>query len=376
MNSLHSLYFPETTIYSIRQYPLFLLFSPLHLLRIAENTLNIHAEGNQATDTFRKAGLCREHIPAPLGENLDRFVHLLQDIKNRKDNYASQLSSLTLAAMSGSDTFSEDSEQQILTSILGKRQPDGKEKKEKKEKQESLWQARLVLALGELLDREEEEIALQLASLQADEEELFQELMGDEDSPFADSPAKELALIRQNMNPSHPGNMDKRLRSWQQLYRESSVPSCDILVTTEKDAADRLFESYEKQFQSTALHLGQITLPPLVRTDTDEAVEAILDFREFAMKPIADFSRLISRLQESKRLEKTIDFDSVFSDFTPAWEAALENRFPAEEFGRIPAGFYSLADTSIPQLMGVEKGDHSNRNVILALVDISSTYKG
>ncbi len=374
MNSLHSLYFPGTTIYSVRQYPLFLLFAPLHLLRIAENTLNIHAEWNQATDTFLQAELCREHIPAPLAEDLDRFVHLLQDIQNRKDNYASQLSNLTLAALSGSDNLPEDSEQQILSSILGQGKPVRKETG--KDEQESLWQARLVLALGELLDREEEEIALQLASLLAEEAELFQELMGDEDSPLGDSPAKELSLIRQNMNPPHPGNMDKRLRSWKRLYREGNAPSCDLLVTTEKDAGELLFESYEKQHQATALHLGQVTLPALVHTESHEAVEAIRDFREFARKPLADFSRLISRLQESERLEKTIDFNSVFSEFIPDWETALENRFPAEEFGRIPAGFYSLADTSIPQLLGTENSGHSSKNVILALVDISSRYRG
>ncbi len=374
MNSLHSLYFPETTIYTVRQYPLFLLFAPLHLLRIAENTLNIHADGNQATDTFLQAGLCQEHIPAPLGGDLDRFIRLLQDIKNRKDNYASQLSGLTLAAMSGPDSLSEDSEQQILSSILGQKQPVKKEIGNNK--QELLWQARLVLALGELLDREEEEIALQLASLQAEETELFQELMGDEDSPLGDSPAQELSLIRQNMNPPHPGNMDKRLRSWKQLYREGDVSSCDMLVATEKDVGELLFESYEKQHQATTLHLGRVTLPALVHTDNHEAVESIRSFREFAMKPLADFSRLISRLQESERLERTIDFDSVFSEFTPGWEAALENRFPAEEFGRISAGFYSFADTSIPQLLGVETDSHSSKNVILALVDINSRYRG
>ncbi|WP_457576181.1 hypothetical protein [Desulfomarina sp.] len=372
MKSLHSLYFPETTIYSVRQFPLFLLFSPLHLLRIAEDTLNIHAEGNQATDTFRKAGLCAEHIPAPLGEDLGRFVHLLQDIKNRKDNYGSQLSGLTLAAMSGSDNLSEDSEQQILNSILGRKQPVRKETG--KDKQESLWQARLVLALGELLDLEEEEIALQLASLQAEEAELFQELMGD-DAPLQDGPARELSLIRQNMDPPHPGNMKKRLESWKQLYREGSVPACDMLVTTEKDVSELIFEFYEKSHQRTAVHLGQVTLPALIHTDIHETVEAIREFRELAMKPLADFSRLIRRLRKSERLEKKIDFDSVFSEFTPDWEAALETHFPAEKFGRIPAGFFSLANTSIPQLLGAENDSHSNENVILTLVDINSRYK-
>jgi hypothetical protein len=373
MNSLDSLYFPETTIYSVRQYPLFLLFSPLHILRIAEDTLNIHADGNQATDTFIQAGLCREHIPAPLGDDLDRFVHLLQDIKSRKDNYASQLSGLTLAAMSGLPDHLEDSEQQILASILGRDR--SQQKKSGQNRKESLWQARLVLALGELLEREEEEIALQLASLQTEEAELFQELMGDEDPPLGDSLTKDLSLIRQNMNPPHPGNMEKRLRCWKELYSEDNIPSCDLLMATGKDFMELLFESYEKQKNNTAIHLGQVSLPALVHTETGEAVKIIHDFREFALKPLADFSRLITRLQETDRLEKMIDFDSVFSEFTPKWEKSLESRFPAEEFGRIPVAIYSFANTSIPELLHLKTGSSGkNKNVLLALADISSRY--
>ena len=159
MNSLNSLYFPGTTLSSMGQYPLFLLFPTIHLLQVAEH--NIHGNGGQATDSFMKAGLCQTHTPSPLGNDLERFTRLVSDIKNRKDDYASQLTTLTLSAMSNSSRKSGDSQQEIISSLLSNSQsfPD----KEKEQKNLNLWQARLVLAIGEIVDHEEEDIARQLA---------------------------------------------------------------------------------------------------------------------------------------------------------------------------------------------------------------------
>ena len=137
MNSLNSLYFPGTTLYSISQYPLFLLFSKIHLLRIAEH--NIHGNGGEATDSFIKSGLCQPHIPCPLGDDLRRFIHLINDIKNRRDDYGSQLSALTLAAMPAYSQNSGDSRQEIISSLLSGDQLFPNKQKEQKDLE--IWQA-------------------------------------------------------------------------------------------------------------------------------------------------------------------------------------------------------------------------------------------
>ena len=140
MNSLNSLYFPGTALYSIRQYPLFLLFSKIHFLAVTEH--NIHGREVEATDSFIKAGFCQRHTPSPLGDDLERFSRLINDISTRKDDYASQLSALTLAAMSDpSQREGGDSKQEIISSLLnnGDFFPDRQEKQDKSD----LWQARL-----------------------------------------------------------------------------------------------------------------------------------------------------------------------------------------------------------------------------------------
>ena len=216
MNSLNSLYFPGTALYSFRQYPLFLLFSKIHLLGVAEH--NIHGREVQATDSFIKAGFCQTHTPSRLGDDFKRFRHLINDIRNRKDDYASQLSALTLAALSNpSESGEGESQQEIISSLLKSNRafPD----KRKKQKDIDLWQARLVLAIAEILDCEEEDIAQQLAVLKDEEADLFRELQGEDVDPEKENPFEELSLLRKHMNPPIPGNMQKRFISWKQLYR-------------------------------------------------------------------------------------------------------------------------------------------------------------
>jgi len=116
MNSLKTVLFPATVIHSIRQYPIFLLFSQINIIAPVESHEQEMPE--ESTDTFINSGLCQVDTPCPLGENLDRFLHLVADIRTRKDDYAAQLSSLTLAAMSSSHSSGEQSERAIINEFL------------------------------------------------------------------------------------------------------------------------------------------------------------------------------------------------------------------------------------------------------------------
>ncbi len=97
MNSLETLYFPDTAIISTRQAPLALLFSKINLIQPVED--DNPAEENPM-DSFMNSPLCRQLPLHPLGEDKERFLFLINDIKNRKDDYAAQLSNVTLASLS------------------------------------------------------------------------------------------------------------------------------------------------------------------------------------------------------------------------------------------------------------------------------------
>ncbi len=366
MNSLNSLYFPGTTLSSIGQYPLFLLFPTIHLLQVAEH--NIHGNRGQATDSFVETDLCQTHTPSPLGNDLERFTRLVNDIKNRKDDYASQLTTLTLSAMSNYSQKSGDSQQEIISSLLRNSQffPD----KQKEQKNLELWQARLVLAIGEILDHEEEDIARQLAILKDSEIELFRELRGEGDIFEKDNPFEELSLIRSNMNPPTTDNMIKRFLSWKQLYREGDIPACDLLLTTSKDCADHMLESFETENNGAAIYSGQLFLPAVIGRHETDAIRQIHSYQEQNREIIKEIVEKLLYLKTCNDPAVENSSGPALSSFKKPWEKALESHFPESTFGRMPLSFYCFSDVPCPTLLGVDK--HSNRatNGLLAVADI------
>ena len=130
MNTLDTLNFPGTVFLSGSQYPLFLLFPQVHILQPVEAEENDGATAEHP-DIFIKNGFCQVHTPCPLGDSRQRFLHLIADIRNRKDDYAAQLSSLTMAAMSAPRPRGDDTTQGIISSLLGtKTVEDEKEQRE------------------------------------------------------------------------------------------------------------------------------------------------------------------------------------------------------------------------------------------------------
>ena len=172
MNTLDTLYFPGTVLLSGSQYPLFLLFPQVHILQPVEAGEHDGATAEQP-DIFIKNGFCQAHTPCPLGDSRERFLHLIDDIRDRKDDYAAQLSSLTMAAMSVPRQQGDDTTQGIISSLLGTKAAEDEQAKQETIEL-ALWQARLVLKIAEILDREEEEIAEQLSLLDDREISPFQ----------------------------------------------------------------------------------------------------------------------------------------------------------------------------------------------------------
>jgi len=367
MNSLNSLFFPGTTIYSSGQYPLFLLFPRLQIITVAES--NIQCKKEQATDSFIYSDLCQLHTPCPLGDDLERFTHLLNDIKNRKDDYASQLSALTLAAMSASSQNSDNSQQEILSFLLRDNLTSQNKKMEKKNM--LIWQARLVLAIGEMLDFEEEEIGRQLAIVKDEEADLFIELQGEGDDTDEENLFTELSLVRNNINPPNPGNIKKRFQSWQQLYNEGH-PAYDLLLTTSRDSADLLLELFEEKTTAKAVHLGQLFLPAIIDWNEEKALHTVRSFQQDNKELIDDFADLLLKAKHSGNLMEASDSTSFFSNFSELWEQGLETQFPVKRFGRLPLDIYGFTNTHCSALLGGESRQNQGSNCIMAVADTTA----
>jgi len=372
MNSLNSLFFPGTDIYSIRQYPLFLLFQKIHLIRPVEN--NPVDAGDESTDSFIKSGFCQEHTPCPLGEHRNRFLHLVTDIKNRQDDYAAQLSSLVLASQSAPPLIDEDSEQAIMSSLLPPEESQAKDTKAKAllaEKEGKLWQARLVLAIGEILDQEEEEIARNLAILEDDQADLFKDLHGDLEEMEEDSPFAELSQLESNLGAANSGNIKKRFNGWKALFQEGDMPACEIFLTTSQDAGDILLELYEKKTNQSAIPMATLAIPGLIGWNSAEAFQAVMAFSEKNKELLATIQEELTALSQKKPLTgQEKDGNNAFAAITEQWHKQLELDFPEKQFGRIPVTYYLFQGLSCSAILGKTPSENGEpKNGVLVVVD-------
>lgn len=349
MNSLNTLFFPGTEIYSIRQYPIFLLFQKLHLIKPVED--DPVGSGDEFSDSFIKSGFCQVHTPCPLGEHRGRFLHLVEDIRNRKDDYASQLSSLVLAANSSSSAIDEDSERGIIASLLTP--DDQKEKTLQADKEGKLWQARLVLAIGEILDMEEEEIAANLAILEDDQAGLFRTLHGEIEELEEDNPFAELNQFENNMVAANTGNIKKRFNAWKTLFLESDMPECEVFFTTSRDAGDLLLELYEDKANQSALLAATLDLPGLIGWNSEDASKAAITFHEENRDLLSRIHEGLADLtKQDKFPNHAMQTGNSFIAMTEEWKAQLERNFPVSKFGRIPVKCYLFPGFACSTLIG------------------------
>lgn len=344
MNTLDTLYFPGTDIHSVRQYPLFLMFQKVHLITPVEG--DPVEGGKESPDSFIKSGFCQVHTPCPLGADRHRFLRLVEDLKNRKDDYAAQLSSLTLAAMT-TNGKAEDSERAIIKSLLGEAAEPAQD--QDREQAEQLWQARLVLAIGELLDHEEEEIAMHLAMLEEEEKGLFQELQGDDDSPDEENPFAELNLMKSKLHGSHAGNGKKRFQAWRTLFSAAAMADCPVFLTGSPDGGDLLLELFESMAGRPAPPPAELPLPAFVGWNSVEAGQAV---REFAEKHRGLLTRLETVLRAIAAGEAPGEKElEALQELAAPWKEALNDDFPAERFGRIPVRIHVLPGSACSTLV-------------------------
>lgn len=346
MNTLDTLYFPGTDIHSVRQYPLFLMFQKVHLITPVEG--DPVEGGKESPDSFIKSGFCQVHTPCPLDADRSRFLRLVEDIRNRKDDYAAQLSSLTLAAMTPGGIPAEDSERAIVRSLVGLAEPE--EQKQDRKRADQLWQARLVLAIGELLDHEEEEIAMHMAMLEEEENGLFQELQGDDEMPDEDNPFAELSLIKSKLHGGHAGNIKKRFQAWRTLFSAAAMADCPVLLTGSPDSGDLLLDLYDKESGHPAPQVAELVLPAFVGWNSAEAGQMVRQFAEKHHGLLAGLEGALRALAAGA--EVTIDGHAQeLQELTAPWAKALDGDFPADRFGRIPVRFYLLPELTCSALL-------------------------
>ncbi|SDP54835.1 hypothetical protein [Desulforhopalus singaporensis] len=361
MNLLEPVYFPVTDISSIRQYPVFLLFPKIHLLQPVEHETPAMAEEN--SDSFIKSGFCQVDTPCPLGENRNRFLHLVNDIRLRTDDYAAQLSSLTLASMATVTDDHEKSEHSIIQQLFT---PKNLQKDQLDRQHEAkLWQARLVLAIADILDRESEEIARNLAVLDDSTANLIKELHGD-DSFEPDNPFDELRQIESGLGAARTGNISARFNAWHTLLKQTQLKTEQVFVTMGQDAADIIIEKYQAKSSVAPLAAPGPRIPALIGMKGDEAVATVSSFHHQNLSIVDSFNHTLAKWCSADVADEA-DFAGSFIQVAKQWEGIVEKHFPERKWGRKDVTTYLFPGHNLETIF--KEGETASGNMAVVVID-------
>ncbi len=296
--------FPHTNFVSLHHLPFFLLTRQIQIFRVTTQET-----GSGLADCFMKAGFCQaELLPFTNSNEEYRFLNLIRELRNRPDDLPYQLSALTIAGNTMSPEDGEQSNRAIRKTIEGDR-PD----KSQQERKEVLWQARLLLSMGEIVDQKEEEAAMQLAEAERSTRKLLAELQGDEE---ADSPVARQQYQRRPPYSGDHKHLAPRVNAWRRLLADKVTPK-DIFLAPVKAAAEQLMDEYEQEAEEPGIFLGELLLPAVIGNTAQEALLSLMEF--YKKYPLLQ-ERLLTPVWSE--------------EFQQEWNLAMDDLFPIQPYGR------------------------------------------
>ena len=346
MSNLKACIFPETVPDVALFLPLVHVFPSLVYLQAIESDPSSVAEAESLTQQLIDREQLAFFSPAPLGHDRERFLALIADLYNRRDDYASQLSALAL--MNLSDTGKKESRHSIISHLKGSQQA------EQDSSAMLLWQARLVLKLGELFDREQKEIDNQLASMAQKQDNLLQELREESDAPFA------LTQGISEITRETDTMLSQRLTAWAQLYSLGQVPDSArtrFFITSDPGVAGKIIDRWESSLLTT-------TPPVVIELPGYKKQEATrnLDPAQLPLTPNSNLQTLCNKLLTGK-----IDQEEIIST-TLTWSQELDRHCPINQYGRTKLSLYSFPALTAKQLFK-ETFAHDTQEVEQATAD-------
>jgi hypothetical protein len=363
INNKSACIFPDTIPRGEVLFPLLQVFEQVVYLRPVENDVPVAADLPTLCREMVDLDLVRFDCPAPLLDNRDRFVRLVHDLQHRRDDYAGQLSHLSLAGLSNSRKT--ETKTSIISTLL---KQTGIQEEPDEQRIMLLWQARLLLKLGEMFDREQKDLQKNLEQISVREKGLLEELRKDNEQPFSQGKS-----ITANSEKTE-GQLRLRLKAWSRLFGLGSRPiASSIFITTNRDAFDLLSEHYESVHEEQPQKILNLLLPGGRKNDT--FAEQRSAFRNAASDLIAAFHRLLEN-PESIHDEDRSSLNGADCN----WATLLEQHYPVAENSRCILSLYSLPSVNPGRLFletfGRDEDDVENRakeggqtGVILGIVE-------
>ena len=350
MQSLNSLYFPETVLPQHLRNTLLLLPDTLHFLQPVEG------DDSTSADLFMEKGICQAHTPSPLGKDRDRFLGLIREIQEQKNSNAEQFSSLTLAHLSEEMQRGDQNHRSIMTNLQsGSAIPENITEEENDA--EELWQNRLVLALAEFLDKEEAELAENFSNIDSSELDLFQALKGELDAEMEneeEDPFAKITRIRAKLSQQRPGTIKRRLQAWKSFYASGKLAEEFWLWTTNnEEAGEMLISHYEAISSRVSVPLLRLNVPGQMLMREQDALEAIQHFRKEATETRQQIIEKLHSIVKQSHLD-LVDPVALLPDagvLARDWNDLIEYYFPETKFGCRVLDLQFLANSSLHQLV-------------------------
>jgi hypothetical protein len=328
--------FPDTIPAAQVFIPLVLVFGPVVYCQPVEND-----DPEDITNTLWgkmvEQSFCGLHAPAPLFENRARFLHLVRDLHQRRDDYAAQLTHVSLASIPTGSRPGTESRTSILSSLLS---GHGIDSSKDEQRENLLWQARLLLKLGEQYDADQQKIAEDLDNFNISEQDLFSGIANESSSPF--SLTGKLTSLVSNTD----GMQRLRLKAWARLFAFGSNPleGSRFFVSTNPDAVDRLGEEYERISGSRPSSFTTVLLP--VRyPDENRYLEQLHQFLQDEATIVVTLLALLKNPSTASEEQY-----KMFSEEGGEWSILLDRYFPEQECGRCQLVLYDFSNVQIKQL--------------------------
>lgn len=189
--------------------------------------------------------LCRHYAPAPLGDHLANFEQLIRDMTGHRAEYYGG----GLSKMSAHTQAVDEESVWRLISRLSPQAPSPAQDK-------ALFQARLLLRLAELRDREEEEIEVTLTKLAGIGQAMLHDLTDEDEEESA-----ELATLIGHQRQQASDTLEQRLRAWALLFLADPKMTAHWLLATTPEIMAILADHATARLDEAPAHLLSLPLP-------------------------------------------------------------------------------------------------------------------
>lgn len=329
---LSAVIFPDTVLSERMCIPLVPVFAPLVYLQPVENDPDSGGTRDAFCEEMLRQSFCRVQVPAPLGEDRERFLRLVSDLRCRRDDYAAQLGHLTLAGISSASRRKTETKSSIVGSLLAGHgiKDEGRDRRNL-----LLWQSRLLLKLAEMHAADQEELRRQVQRIREKEQGMLAGLRDGAELPFG-LPG---SLADVGMDSA---TLRQQRKAWARLLvLGETEPETRIFVSSDRDSVDLLVEEYEKRAGTPPVHMGQIALPA--------AYPEHGGFSEQVRRFRAEGADLLFGLQGGLGSMETGPV-CFTEEKQRAWEDLLARFFPARDCGRTQLSLFACPGRSVAQL--------------------------